>query len=237
MAAAAFFVLCFPLLLLSTTLRFEVGSMRLYEYGFDRYHATEVTGLDKSELKKAARSLIDYFNNSKESPQIQVMEGGEETYLFSQREINHLKDVKGLIRLFYAIQWITLAYILIYITAGFVMERKVFWQRLTKVLFFGSIFTLGLFAFFGIWAAIDFNGLFLTFHQASFSNHLWQLDSEDALIMMFPEGFFMDAALFLIGSTLAEAIILGGGAWIYRRRQHWKTCEVPVERGWFNLKW
>jgi len=74
-----------------------------------------------------------------------------------------------------------------------------------------------LFAFVGIWALIDFEGLFLTFHLTSFSNDLWMLDpSKDYLIMMFPERFFFDAALFLVGSTAVEALILGGGTWAYR---------------------
>jgi len=80
------------------------------------------------------------------------------------------------------------------------------------------VFTLGLLAFFGLWAGIDFNGLFLTFHWVSFSNDLYFLDpSEDYLMMMFPEGFFVDASLLLIGSTVAQALFMGGGAWIYRK--------------------
>ena len=93
-----------------------------------------------------------------------------------------------------------------------------FLRQLMQVLVLGSAFTLGLLAFFGLWAAIDFHGLFLTFYWVSFSNDLYFLDpSEDYLMMMFPEGFFVDAVLLLIGSTVAQALVLGGGAWIYRK--------------------
>jgi integral membrane protein (TIGR01906 family) len=224
-AAAALFVLCFPLLLLSTNLRFEVGSMRLYQYGLNKYHASEqmeeIKGVEiqDSELKKAARGLIDYFNNSRESPQIQVMQDGEESDLFSQEEVDHLKDVKGLIRLFYTIQWFTLAYVLVYIIAGFVMRRRAFLRQLTKVLILGGVFTWGLFAFLGIWAVIDFNSLFIKFHVVSFSNDLYFLDPADSLAIMFPDAFFRDAALFLAAGTLAEALILGGGAWFYQKKR------------------
>lgn len=223
--AAALFVLCFPLLLLSTNLRFEVGSMRLYEYGFNKYHASEnmkeMQGVEiqDSELKMAARGLIDYFNNSRKSPQIQVMQDGEESDLFSSQEVDHLKDVKRLIRLFYTIQWFTLAYVVVYIIAGFIMRRRAFLKQLTKVLLLGGLFTWGLFAFLGIWAAIDFNSLFHTLHVVSFSNDLYFLDPTDSLIIMFPEEFFRDAALFLAGGTLAEALILGGGAWFYQKKR------------------
>jgi len=54
--------------------------------------------------------LIHYFNTSEDSPQIQVIKNGKPMDLFTQREIDHLEDVKGLIHLFYSIQWITLGY-------------------------------------------------------------------------------------------------------------------------------
>lgn len=217
--AACLFVLCFPLLLLGFNLRAEVSFLRLYEYGFDRYHAEEATGLERPELKKAARGLIGYFNGSRESPQVQVTADGDQFDLFNQKELDHLRDVKGLIRLFYTIQWITLVYMLGYIVVGFVRWKRSFLPRLMQLVFFGGVFTLGALAFLGIWAAIDFDGLFLTFHQTSFSNDLWQLDpSEDYLIMMFPEAFFRDAAILLIVAIVVEASLLGGGAWYYLRK-------------------
>ncbi|MFA4836046.1 MAG: TIGR01906 family membrane protein, partial [Dehalococcoidia bacterium] len=182
--AACLFVLCFPLLLLSSNIRFEVSEIRLYEYGFDKYNITEVTGLQKSDLMKGARGLIDYFNGSEESPQVQVTEDGKEVDLFNLREVLHLRDVKSLIQLSCNIQWITLAYILVYMISGFIMMGREFLRKLMQVLVFGSVFTLGLLAFFGLWAATDFDSLFLTFHRISFSNDLWMLDSEDYLIMM-----------------------------------------------------
>ncbi|MDY6911808.1 MAG: DUF1461 domain-containing protein, partial [Chloroflexota bacterium] len=88
--AASLFVICFPLLLLTSNLRVEVGAIQLYEYGFEKYDISERTGLDNAELAKAAEGLIEYFNTSKESARMQVVKDGEEIELFSQREIDHL---------------------------------------------------------------------------------------------------------------------------------------------------
>jgi integral membrane protein (TIGR01906 family) len=47
-----------------------------------------------------------------------------------------------------------------------------------------------------IWGAIDFQGLFLLFHKAAFTNDLWLLDPQtDRLIRLMPAGFFMAYAL------------------------------------------
>jgi uncharacterized membrane protein len=43
----------------------------------------------------------------------------------------------------------------------------------------------------------------------SFSNNLWLLDPQkDYLIMMFPEGFFNDAAISLVITIMMEAVII-----------------------------
>jgi integral membrane protein (TIGR01906 family) len=61
-----------------------------------------------------------------------------------------------------------------------------------------------------VWALADFNSLFYLFHIVSFSNELWLLDpTRDYLIMMFTESFFYDAAIMVIATIIAEAVILG----------------------------
>lgn len=232
--AAVLFVICTPLLLISLNLGFMVNTNQLYEYGFDKYDIPEVTGIDSDELARAADHLIDYFNGSEDSPQIRVAKNAEEINLFSQREIDHLKDVKGIIQLFYLILWITLGYVVIYLAVGFIIRKRDFLRPLMKRLFQGGILTITLFAFVGIWALIDFDSLFLRFHLTSFQNDLWQLDpSQDYLIMMFPEGFFSDAALLLVGDTVLEAMILIGASWLYLRRNpppQLQEAQLPDEQ-------
>ncbi|MFP3975070.1 MAG: TIGR01906 family membrane protein [Dehalococcoidia bacterium] len=220
--AACVFVVCFPLLLLSSSLLIMVGEIHLYEYGFDKYDITEVTGLERSELIKGAEGLIGYFNGERDSPQVQVAKDGREIDLFKQREIDHLRDVKGLIDLFRLVLWVTLGYVVMYIVGGFAVRRKAFLPSISRAVLSGSVFTLALFAFVGIWALVDFQSLFLKFHLTSFQNDLWILDpSKHYLIMMFPEEFFGDAAMFLVGGTVLEAVVMGGIAATYlvRRRK------------------
>jgi len=216
--ATCLFAFFLPILLVSSNLRFMISEINLYEYGFDKYKVNEVTGIENDELIKAASELIHYFNSEENSAQIQVMKDGQEINLFSEREIIHLGDVKSLIQLFYLAQWITLAYAVSYIIAGLIIRKRAFLRKMMQGIFFGGIFTLALLAFVGIWALIDFEGLFLTFHLTSFQNELWMLNpAKDYLIMMFPEGFFFDAALFLVSGTVVEALILAGITWAHLR--------------------
>jgi len=198
------FVICIPMLLLTTDLRFAANDIRLYEYGFNKYEVSAATGLDNEELLSVADQMVTYFNSDEEFLDID---------LFNQREVTHMKDVKGLIQLAYRLQLASLAYIIVYIVINFVLRRGAFWRSLARRLIWGSGATIALLAVLGLWAVIDFDSLFLLFHLVSFSNELWQLSPGDKLLLMFPQGFFNDGALFVAAAAIGEAIIIGGVAW------------------------
>lgn len=206
------FVICIPTLLLTTDLRFAINDIRLYEYGFSKYEVSAETGLDTKDLLGVADQLITYFNSDEEFLYID---------LFNQRELAHLKDVKGLVLLVYRLQLASMIYIVVYVAINFALRRGAFWRGLARRLVWGSWATIALLATLGLWAAIGFETFFLWFHLVSFSNDLWLLSPGDNLLLMFPEGFFNDATLFIAGAAIVEAITVGGIAWgipILRRR-------------------
>ena len=201
-------IICIPVFLITTDVRFAVNNMRLYDYGFNKYEVSAETGLTKEELTQTARELINYFNSDEESVNIDI---------FTQREIDHLKDVKGLIQLVYRLQLVSLAYIVIYIIFNFILLRGALWRELARRLLWGSGATLVLLAVLGLIALVGFDELFLWFHLASFRNDLWLLYPGDKLLQMFPEGFFNDATLFIAAAAIIEALIIGGIAWGFLR--------------------
>ena len=148
------FIICFSLLLLTSTVRLGVNSVHLYEYGFDRYGVSEDTGIDSDQLSEVAKRLIDYFNSRVETPQMVVTtEGGEEFALYQEddqnRELTHLADVKKLFQLDYRIQAASLAYIFIYVLL-FLLWVKGRWQDLARGVRRGCVLTLALIAVMGI---------------------------------------------------------------------------------------
>jgi len=218
------FIICLPLLFLTSTVRLGVNSTHLYEYGFDKYGISEITKIDRTQLNEVARRLIDYFNSKVETPQITVVnKDGEEFQLFHDYELTHLEDVKGLFRLDYQAQVASLAYIIIY-GLLFLLWRKGRWQDLARGVRRGCALTLVLIAALGIASIFNFEQLFIQFHLVSFNNPYWMLNpSKDYLIMLFPEVFWRNAALLGVGIIAAEALFSGGIAWaipfIYQRRR------------------
>jgi len=208
------FILCVPLLLLSASIGGAANSLALYHYGFDKYGVSQTTGLPDTELDKAARGLIGYFNSGDEYINLTATRDGQTFALFNEREVVHLKDVKGLFRLDYWIFLGTLIYSFAFV--GFVIWRKE-WHQLAWGLLWGSGLTLGLVLVLGLSTMLNFDRFFLQFHLLSFANELWQLDpSRDYLIMLFPGGFWYDATLFIATATAVGAVVLGGvGLYIY----------------------
>jgi len=217
-AAKWLFSLCLPILLLTVSIGVAVNSHRLYKYGFEKYDIIQTTGIAEAELEKAATGLISYFNSGEEDISLTVIKDGEPFELFNQREVAHLRDVKGLIRLDYWVLLGTLIYALSYAGVSLFWQRGRYWRRLGWGVMSGSGITLALMLALGLGILLNFDQLFWQFHLFSFTNELWQLDpARDYLIMLFPGGFWYNAALFCAGITAGLAIILGGVAGGYLR--------------------
>ncbi len=216
------FILCLPVLLLTVSLSLAVNCGWLYTYGFNKYDVGETTSIEAEELEKVAAGLRGYFNSGEENIDLTVLKGGESFEVFNEREVGHLKDVKGLFRLVYVLLLGTGIYALVY--AGV----SLFWWRdgrLYRGLVCGGGLTLVIMVAIGLAAAIDFDWLFLNFHLISFANDLWMLDpATDYLIMLFPQGFWFDAAVFCAAGTAFLALVLGGVGW-WRLRKEGKQAD------------
>ncbi len=212
-AAKWLFILCLPIVLLTASISWAVNSLWLYTYGYEKYNVSQTTGLAEVELEKAARELISYFNWGEANISLTVIKEGKPFELFNQREVAHLRDVKGLIRLDYWVLLGTLIYTLSYAGVSLFWRRGRYWRRLAWGVVSGGGITLALMLAMGLGTLLNFDQLFLQFHLISFTNELWQLDpTKDYLIMLFPQGFWYDAATFCTGITAGLAVILGGAA-------------------------
>ncbi len=217
--ATVLFVICIPLLLVTTWVRFAVNDVRLYEREFGKYGVSAATGMDEEELRWTVNRLITYFNSDEECI---------DSDLYTERETAHLKDVKGLIQLAYRLELGSLVYMVLYVAVNLTLRRAAFWRDLARRVLWGSGVTVGLLAVAGIGVATGFDELFLWFHLVSFRNDFWQLYPGDKLLLLFPEEFFNDAALFVGGAALAEAVIIGALAWALLRLKRDNAPKVVV---------
>ena len=208
--ATVFFILCVPFFLLTSNIRWVANDIHLYKDSFEKYDVSQDTGFSNGELINISKGLIDYFNSGSINDTMNI---------FSEAEMLHLRDVRGLIQLCYIIQWITLGYVIVYITAGFIYKRKQFFHLFNMIVAAGSIVSIIGIAAIGIAALIDFNWLFVAFHRVFFSNDLWI--SSGYLPRIYTEGFFSDAGKIIAIETTVESILIGvtAGFFILLRRR------------------
>ena len=219
---AVLFIMCIPIFLVTSNLAWAVNSLRLYEYGFDKYAVSDAMGIEEEQLIRAARELILYFNSDEEFIQVWINQDDALLGLFNAREIIHLREVKGLIGLCYNLQVASFGFLAATLIGGFIWQRRRFWPSLAKMAWGGGALTIALLILVGVAALVNFDWLFLGFHHLFFSSDTWVLDpATDKLIVMFPPGFFYDAALFVIGAIIVQALIIGGigGFFVLKRRR------------------
>ncbi|HHE41111.1 MAG TPA: TIGR01906 family membrane protein [Dehalococcoidia bacterium] len=202
-------VLLLPLLFLCTSVRIEMNSPGLYTRGFDLYHVSETTGLDREQLDRIVERLIEYFNSQAVSPQMQVTKTDGTVFpLFHKYELIHLADVKGLFDMNSLLQSISLL-VLVTLTAFAASQHRQY--ALLLSLRNGALLSLAGLVCGAVLFVVDFGGMFVNFHLLLFDNPFWQLDPQmDYLVMLFPFQFWQDMFMFAGAMTGGLSLIVLG---------------------------
>ena len=221
--ASALVVVSIPLFLIAASVTWAVNDSGLYRRGFEKYNIPAYSGITEEDLNRVGAELRRYFNSSEEPLRVVVPVYGMERELYNQREVDHMRDVKGLVRGTYLVAFVTLLYLLLYKGIGYYFRRWAFAMSMARLGLWGGLLTLAIVVLVGLFALVGFDSLFLLFHQISFANDLWQLDARtDYLLIMFPLGFWFDATLRVALTTIIGAVLLvalSGGYLIYFRHR------------------
>ncbi|MBA4178963.1 MAG: TIGR01906 family membrane protein [Anaerolinea sp.] len=207
--AGVAFIVAIPIFLVTANVRFFATETRFYERGFRKYGAEEATGIPLDQLDRAAGEIVKYFEDDAAALRIIVTKDGQEVSLFSTREIDHMRDVKSLMRLVFRLNEFSLAYILSFVAAVYLWAKERPLRSLARQAMLGVGVGFGALIVVGAFAVTGFDAAWTKFHQIAFNNDLWRLDpSRDHLIQMFPEEFWQEAT-YLVGIfTLAEAVLI-----------------------------
>ena len=102
------FVAMVPVFLIAFNVRWVINFPPLYSYGFDRYDIARYTGIERDELISAGKQVRDYFNNDADLIEVRVVVGGVRVMnLYNEREVLHMRDVKGLVKGVYRVSEIS----------------------------------------------------------------------------------------------------------------------------------
>ncbi|MEX2446798.1 MAG: TIGR01906 family membrane protein [Dehalococcoidia bacterium] len=234
--ATALFLLSIPVFLLLSNVRVAAMEERVYDYAFSHYDAPAVTGLERAELDRAAREIIDYFESPERNAllDISVETASQPEPLFNEREVVHMRDVKHLFHLFFRIHELAFVYLVAYVAGVFLWSRERSMRTLARHGVIAGIATVGVLGLAAVSMLVGFDQLFVQFHLLSFSNDFWQLNpATDRLVQMFPHGFWFDVSLGVGVLTVLQGALLAAGGYAYmewsdraserRRRSRFRT--------------
>ena len=178
--------------ILFSLLKFEY----IYQYNLSIYPIEERTSLSIDLIKNTNIQIKNYFFSQEEFLDVE---------LFNDKEILHMKDVKEIINnLFLFGKISSLFFVLIILLI--IYKFKV---HLYSIFKYSSIIFMIIIILFFLLSLISFNQIFILFHEIAFRNDLWLLNiNEDYLLMMYPESFFRDVAIFLLLLSLLVNFIM-----------------------------
>lgn len=165
-----------------------------YYMGMERISAE--TGAPVEMIKENYDALIDwcspFCNNELDFPTLSESASG----------VSHFVEVKVIFNLFFVLLFVTPIFL-----AGLIfLQHK---RGSTSWLLASPIIVCVLPLLIGAACAIDFNRIFILFHQIVFNNDDWLFSpTEDPIILFLPERFFMQCALIIVGTVLLGCAVL-----------------------------
>jgi len=210
--AAIFVSILLIFTLLLTSIEWVAFDIDFYEAQYDLLERPQAIGISKEDLLWVTSGLLDYMSGRREALDIRSVIQGEERYVFNEREIAHMVDVRNLFAKTHLSRNVSLiSVILIIASLVAVFGGKIF-LTLAKSYLAISIASLLVLGSLVLFAIFDFTLFWDLFHRISFDNYLWLLDPRtDILIQMVPEQFFYNTVMaiivrFVIGILLFAAL-------------------------------
>ncbi len=125
---------------------------------------------------------------------------------FNEREIRHMQDVYVLQGTAFRVGMILA---LVFMGAWLCLwfspaTRRLAWQSLGG----GGLLTLGLVVGLLLGFVLSFDAAFTMFHRLFFEGDTWLFRPTDTLIRLYPEKFWFDAAVWIGGLTMLEAMVV-----------------------------
>jgi integral membrane protein (TIGR01906 family) len=154
---------------------------------------------------------INYLMNSADISYLGDLKLPDGSPLFNERELSHMRDVKGVTQGFIRIWYLTL---LIVILLGVWAWRGDWLPAFRSGLIRGGWLTLGIGIAIGLVATLGgdvFWTFFEKFHNLFFSGDSWLFPYSDTLIRLYPLQFWQDAVLYIgiIAALGALGLVFG----------------------------
>ena len=178
------------------------------------YAPPENTGLPEAEYPGVARMTAAYLTGREETFQYVFSDAEGNRFLcFQDHEAAHMADCRDLIRLDTIVCAVCGTAALLLTACG--LRCRDGRRDFLRGTVYGMLGIAGIVLILGTWAAVNFNGLFVTFHKVAFRNDGWLLNPRtDLLIRLMPVSFFVRLGLRGLLRFAAVPAVMAAAVWI-----------------------
>ena len=195
----------------------SVTNESLMQQGFQLYSRTAHLNVQASRYADYAKAIAQYLDGKAAALQVKNPDSGEMEAAFSEKENAHMADVRGIVTALKIIRWAGGGLVIVVLAALYLKHREnpaSFLGDAVRGFALSALFLLLLASALAVWGAVNFDGLFVTFHKIVFSNSLWLLNpNTDLLMALMPLNFFiwyvgemLKAMLPVLGMMLAVIV-------------------------------
>lgn len=191
-----------------------------YEYAKPDFPADSYGFTTEQRLERALVS-IHFLNDPRPAGQaIELLDAlrlpGADKALFNQYERSHMMEVNR----FTDKLWLFWRISVVLVIGGLtlLLVRKRTQPDAYAAIFGGGLLTTGLLGFLVAFVLVGWRTFFIGFHELFFPPGSWTFDWSDSLIRLFPDRFWFDAGILLVGGAFAAGVLVSGsGYWLGRR--------------------
>lgn len=164
-----------------------------YTRDIEALELERISGMDREEIMANYSAVMDYLSPFSRSefylPTLNYTETGAE----------HFHDCK----VFFG--WVYLLGAIAILTYAVLAKFKIFDRR---IMLCGGMITVAIPLVFCLGALINFDSMFVIFHRIFFDGNTWIFDpSQDEIINILPQDFFMHCAVFIAAFWILAAVL------------------------------
>ena len=202
----------------------SVTNENLMKQGFLQYAQTSHLGVPASRYVDYAKAITQYLDGKTSAVQVKNPESGLVENAFSDKENAHMADVRGIVNGLKIIRWAGGGLVIGLLALLYFKHKNQpaqFLQDAVRGFALSALFLLAIATVLSVWGAVNFDGLFVTFHKIIFTNNLWLLNpNTDVLMALMPLNFFIWYAGEMLKSMLPVLgmMLLVIWAWLKGRK-------------------
>jgi integral membrane protein (TIGR01906 family) len=215
-------VLAMPVLIVLLSARIMVNTWYpRFEYAKSNFPA-DIFGFTQAQRLEFGTVSINFLN-APEPPEVAVkmLEGlrlpGTDRPLFTIYENSHMVDVKRLMDQLWRVLGLAAAVVIVG-SAILLIPRETRAEGYAAI-FGGGLLTTGLLTVLILLVLLSWNWFFVAFHGVFFDAGTWTFNWSDSLIRLFPDKFWFDAGVLLVGGALVAGVVVMGVGYLLGRRQ------------------